>query len=57
MTYKLINKNTNTMMRGTLQSREAARMRKRSQKNPRNWMIAQMLASCGDGSPVLRYVR
>ena len=57
MTYKLINKNTNTMMRGTLKSREAARMRKRSQKNPRNWMIAQMLASCGDGSPALRYVR
>ena len=52
MTYKLINKNTNTMMRGTLKSREAARMRKRSQKNPMNWVIVAL-----DGSTELRYVR
>lgn len=57
MTYKLINKNTNTMMRGTLKSREAARMRKRSQKNPRNWTIVQMLASCIDGAQVMRRIR
>jgi len=57
MTYKLINKNTNTMMRGTLKSREAARMRKRSQRNPKNWMIAQMLASCIDGAQAMRRVR
>jgi hypothetical protein len=52
MTYKLINKNTNTMMRGTIKSREAARMRKRSQKNPMNWVIVAL-----DGSTELRYVR
>ena len=57
MTYKLINKNTNTMMRGTIKSREAARMRKRSQKNPKNWMIAQLVASAGACQPELRYVR
>ena len=56
MTYKLINKNTNTMMRGTLKSREAARMRKRSQKNPRNWRIALIGFSGGDCT-ALRYVR
>lgn len=61
MTYKLINKNTNTMMRGTLKSREAARMRKRSQKNPKNWMIAQFVvhgeAASGAHMPELRYIR
>jgi hypothetical protein len=54
MTYKLINKNTNTMMRGAIKSREAARMRKRSQKNPKDWMIAVIGA---DSCQAVRYVR
>ena len=57
MTYKLINKNTRTPMRGTLKSREAARMRKRSQRNPKNWLIAQFVASAGACMPELRYIR
>lgn len=54
MTYKLINKNTSRMMRGTIKSREAARMRKRSQRNPKNWMIAVISAN---GCEAVRYVR